>query len=450
MKALRIAFYLRGVPCSGHTPVERPLGGTESAMISMARALAGRGHRVHVFTEADPAGVYEGVTYSSWKNFETEAAGLDLDILICIRNLLPFLAGRWARRQIYFSPDAADQPSVNSTMVLRFHHQDQIYEAGLYSLAQVKKYVDHVFCVGAWQAETFLERFRIAPAKIWVTGNGVDLEDFDCPPLSERKRQIVYTSTPFRGLSYLLNYFPEIRRRVPDATCVVLSGMQVYGQSSEDDRRQFQEVYDLARQPGVTLHGPLPRGPMAAILAESRVLAYPNTFAETYCIAALEAQASGLPVVTTSWAGLKERVQDGVDGFLVPGLPAENSYRETFVEKVAHLLQDDSLWSGQSEQARRKAETCSYQRLSLDWERKFYSLLEPAASSGTGFRFQPREEKIRVLQDGYPKHLTLAASFLTHHVSMAFREGGFRRAAEDLLRKSSTGMPEGAGEGLCA
>src|SRR5437899_11649058 len=39
-----------GIPFDGRTPETRPLGGAESAFVSLANALAGRGHSVTAYT----------------------------------------------------------------------------------------------------------------------------------------------------------------------------------------------------------------------------------------------------------------------------------------------------------------------------------------------------------------------------------------------------------------
>src|SRR5262249_2002236 len=75
------------------------------------------------------------------------------------------------------------------------------------------------------------------------------------------------------------------------------------------------------------------------------VMAYPCTFKETFCLAVAEAQAAGLPVVTSDRAALAERVTDGVDGFLIPGRPGKpKGYEEAFVQAVVRLLREDDLW----------------------------------------------------------------------------------------------------------
>lgn len=430
--SLRILFFLQGVSCNGRTVYERPLGGTESAMIFMAAALARRGHRVTVCTEVDTPGVYDGVHYMSWREFEAEATRHPPDVFLCIRSLLPVMVRRWAPVQIYFSPDAYNQPFVNHALLLQFRDEHREYDVGLYSLRFVQQYVDAIFCVGAWQARTFADRFQVPRAKLVVAGNGVHLPDFAAPPsLARRKRQLVYCSTPFRGLEHLLRYFPEIRAQVPDATCLVLSGMQLYGKSAEEDRSLYQPIYDLANQPGVELCGPLPKPQMAARLLESRVLAYPNTFAETFCIAALEAQAAGLPVVSTQLAAMAERVTHEADGFLVPGRPDNAAYRAQFIAHVVRLLTDDALWERQSRAARHKAEPFAYDLLAPKWEEVFVRLRQTPVEP---WDFLPQAQRADILVNGYPKQIALSAEVMRRHYATALQYMGLSHCAHRVLQ----------------
>ncbi|MBO0608610.1 glycosyltransferase family 4 protein [Myceligenerans salitolerans] len=67
----------------------------------------------------------------------------------------------------------------------------------------------------------------------------------------------------------------------------------------------------------VSLPGPLDAGELRALHAGADVFVAPAV-AEAFGIAALEAQAAGLAVLTRAGSGVAERVADGIDGLVVP------------------------------------------------------------------------------------------------------------------------------------
>ncbi len=126
---------------------------------------------------------------------------------------------------------------------------------------------------------------------------------------------------------------------MPGTTLEVYSSWQIYGISEAEDQARFGALYQQCREiEGVTYVGPLPQPELAQRLRRVAVLAYPNTYAETSCIAVLEALAAGCVVVTSALGALPETAA----GFarLVPLGDDRAAYRDRFVtETVAALEQ---------------------------------------------------------------------------------------------------------------
>ena len=76
----------------------------------------------------------------------------------------------------------------------------------------------------------------------------------------------------------------------------------------------------------------------------SRVMLYLGHKAESFCIAAAEAQALGVPAVFAPVTALPERVIDGVTGFV-------RADEDEFADRAVALLTDDALWRHQHEAA---------------------------------------------------------------------------------------------------
>jgi glycosyltransferase involved in cell wall biosynthesis len=91
------------------------------------------------------------------------------------------------------------------------------------------------------------------------------------------------------------------------------------------------------REPGVTIAPRVANEAMPEVLRGARVWLAPGHASETFCLAAAEAVAAGVPVITLGRGALKERVRHGVDGFICADM-AEMGAR------ILAVLTDDDLW----------------------------------------------------------------------------------------------------------
>jgi glycosyltransferase involved in cell wall biosynthesis len=238
---------------------------------------------------------------------------------------------------IFWCGDAYDQPALK-----HFGHPS------------LQQNIDLILCVSRWHRQTFIEEFRLKPDKVVATRNGFCRELVPNPVDRDWTRS-AYSSTPFRGLEILLRMFPKMRKQHEPLTLDVFSSMKVYGWTDEADREEFRSLYEAAAQPGVTLHGSVSQPVLLDHLSRTGLLLYPNTYPETSCIAAIEAQASGCVVVTSALAALNETVENGTTGICVKGDPQSDDYQRRFVAAVQGLLGNPSRLAQFSRAARDRA-----------------------------------------------------------------------------------------------
>lgn len=338
------------VPFHGRTLEERPLGGTETGVIRLAEALEDLGEQVYILSEFQNPPLSKPLYLPLRSLYDLGA----VDVLIAVRAWLPLFVELPAQRRLFWTGDAYDQPQT----------------VGIGDKRIVNK-ADALLAVSSWHADTMATASGFPREKCYVLGNGIKLSLFAGTEQRDRKR-LIYSSTPYRGLQLLPAIFTELRRRHPEATLHVFSGYGVYA-GPQGYNKKAEADFQLLRQsleklPGCTVHGNIKQGELAREFMKSAILCYPNTFLESSCITAMEAQAAGCPIVSTAHGALPETVGDA--GILISGDPNSAAYQEKFVDAVDRLFCDDALFAELSQKALTRAPSFSWHEVAkrfLSW-----------------------------------------------------------------------------------
>jgi glycosyltransferase involved in cell wall biosynthesis len=277
------------------TPYQRAIGGTEAALAYVCVELARLGHSVVHLANASTPGRYLGVECLNHKTALTKDLLNGADAVVvsneaCGRKLREMGVGR---PLVLWTQHAEDQPPVEP---LEFSRERKAWNGFAF--------------VSQWQLEEYRRIFWTPSEKSRVMRNAI------APAFAERKPALpwfmrdeppvlVYTSAPYRGLDVLLMAFPVIRASVPGARLSVFSGLSTTRGGLDDNRYADLHRQCLATE-GVEYVGPVSQPALADALTEAAALAYPSTYPETSCIAAMEAMAMGATVLTTRLGALPE------------------------------------------------------------------------------------------------------------------------------------------------
>jgi glycosyltransferase involved in cell wall biosynthesis len=352
-RPLRLVFvYGKSSRLDPHRSATARGAGIITAVYSLSRTLAGHGHDVIVVGRVDRPAVVDGVAWHDRSALPGLATDAPPDALIVVPDLLPLLLPVPARSRVVWSGNAYADGDVVLTKKWPWaeHLGRPGQRARLWPVALYPDVVDTYVVKSRWQADQVNQATGFPLDKMVVIHNGVPNLFFAPSPEGRHPARIVYTSQARRGLSVLLELFPDIRAAVPDAELHVFGYDQAGGAAP------------MAPPAGVVMRGAVDKQQLAAELHQAAVYAYPCTFNETFCTSVAEGQAAGLPVVATARAALTERVDHGQDGYLVPGPAGEPRARQAFVDAVVQLLRDDWRRQRMGEQAALKA------RRSYDWE----------------------------------------------------------------------------------
>lgn len=124
---------------------------------------------------------------------------------------------------------------------------------------------------------------------------------------------IIYHTTPHRGLELLVPAFLEIVKMVPNIHLDVYSSFNIYGWGERD--RPYEHLFNICKDhPNISYHGAVPNAQVREALNKAHIFAYPSIWPETSCLAAIEALCAGCAVVAPDYGALPETI--GQHGFM--------------------------------------------------------------------------------------------------------------------------------------
>ena len=266
-------------------------GGSETAVIEMARSWAKQGHRVRVWGEVE--GKWEGVQYLHYSRFNPN---LMYDVLIGWRNWGLFEIPIQARKRVLW-----------------------LHDLGLPTLSPAaSENITHIAVLSQFHGKSVLQTNPHLESKIWSVGNGIDLARYQKVATVEKDRHaFIYSSSPRRGLSQLLTEWPEVRKSHPEATLYVAYGfdltitMETQAGNHYAARAYRRMLEKCQSTEGVQYMGRLSQTALAELQMKCAAWLYPpSDFEETYCITAVEIQAARCIPYTRENGALPEVLKD--------------------------------------------------------------------------------------------------------------------------------------------
>ena len=124
-------------------------------------------------------------------------------------------------------------------------------------------------------------------------------------PDPKEKLNLIYHTTPHRGLEILVPVFEFLAKKYPNIHLDVFSSFNIYGWSERD--KPYEEIFNRCRNhPQITYHGTQPNEKVREYLEKAHIFAYPSIWPETSCIAVIEAMAAQAGVVCSDLGALPE------------------------------------------------------------------------------------------------------------------------------------------------
>lgn len=353
MKILFVS--LSGLEYDVSTPDIEPLGGQESCVAYLARHLAKK-HEIVLIGKCDENEIM-GVKHSSVEliNSKPFFDQFAFDVIIVpsapwacphLRSMSP------GSKLIMWNAMASDQPTVKDL------EKKTCIDA-----------LDAIVYMSKWQKEETEKAFGIRKQS-YVIGNGLapsfeNMFSSKKELMAAKQLRAAYTSAPYRGLHLLFDVHDRMQTR---PMLDIFSSMRVY----QADDSEFKPIYDLAKNnPLVNYHGAVSQTKLAQAMKPVAFLAYPCVFAETFCIAALDAMASGAKVVSTDLGALRNTTMGYAD--LMPLIEDNNdfvvAYKNLFEKSIREFQDCPDSWAEKMfEQLQKVNRLCKWEHRAVEWE----------------------------------------------------------------------------------
>jgi hypothetical protein len=331
-------------------PQCQSLGGSEQAVVYLARWFAKKGKSVRVF------GLFP------WKDSQ-RIDGVDyvgVDLFRCRTHYPVLILWRLSGMMILKSPHL----KADKLLVDLHDHVEGCYKL----LDEYRNSIHMVMCKSNFQVH-MVKRSIPEPlpsqCTMEIIPNGVRIQLFQnaVGKVKRETKHLIYASFYSRGLEPLLKHtWPILHRLEPDAVLHVC-----YGLDSLQDEAQKIRIRGLLQQPGIVHHGRLDVEKVALLKAKcSFQLYYTPTAAEIDCISIRESLVVGCIPILARVNVFSER-----HGFHVPNLGFEV---KDYV-KLAGVVRD--LFHQNMEEVREKLKTSA---TVMDWEQTAEAWLEKIQS----------------------------------------------------------------------
>ena len=310
-------------------------GGSGAVATELGIALAARGHEVHFITYEHPFRLphflprvhFHEVDIGKYPLFEYPPYDLALAVrmhdvvlshgldLLHVHYAIPHATSAWIAKEML------REQGRKLPVVTTLHGTDITIVGQDHSYHSITKFSiersDRITAVSQWLKDETIRAFGCGNCRVDVIPNFVNPHEFERAlhtnglraELGGDRKVLMHISNmrAVKRMKDVVRIFAKVRERVPSVLVLVGDGPE--RQVAEDEARALGVLGDVRCLGKIDAVAPL--------LAAADLYLLPSE-SESFGLSALEALASGVPVVASNIGGLPEVVRDGVTGALRP------------------------------------------------------------------------------------------------------------------------------------
>ena len=197
--------------------------------------------------------------------------------------------------------DLIEKNKINVLWMQHFVNQEEVKNLG--SKDYVNK-LDYIVFNSNWNFEKFQYQFKIPESKSLVIKNAIEKIDFHEKP--KDKINLVYHTTPWRGLIHLLKVFKRLNLQNTELN--ICSSTIIYGKKFDSILgKKYENIFEECKNTkNVNYLGFVENNKIIELLKNMHIYSFPSIWPETSCISAIEAMAAGCEIVTSNLGALYE------------------------------------------------------------------------------------------------------------------------------------------------
>ena len=197
--------------------------------------------------------------------------------------------------------DLIEKDKIN---VLWMHHFVNQKEAENLGSKDFVDKLDWIVFNSNWNFEKYVYQFKVPESKSVVIKNAIEKIDFQEKP--KDKINLIYHTTPWRGLVHLLKVFKNLNLKNVELN--ICSSTKIYGKKFDDNLgKTYVNIFNECKNTkNVNYFGFIDNKKIIKLLKKMHIFTHPSIWPETSCIAAIESMAAGCEVITTNLGALYE------------------------------------------------------------------------------------------------------------------------------------------------